>query len=120
MQLTFAAALEGRWREELQRSLATYLGISAWRVLIGYVRGSVQVAVRIIDADGIGSAPTAAGSVEYLQQQWLDASDRTLTIGAYTLTAVSGVAPSPLPPSPRPPAPPPPPPEQPTSRLRCT
>ena len=56
----------------------------------GVRAGSVNVGVRIIDTDEMGTEQTAADSVEYLQQQWLGAGDQTLTVGAYNLIAVSG------------------------------
>ena len=48
--------VDDEWKAELRRALAEHLGISAWRVFVVYVRaGSVEVGVRIIDADGMGN-----------------------------------------------------------------
>ena len=64
------SAVDDEWKAELRRDIARSLGISAWRVIIDYVRaGSVQVGVRIIDADGVGAEPTAAASADRLIQQ---------------------------------------------------
>ena len=103
------------WRAGLRRSLATYLGISAWRVLIDYVRaGSVQVGVRIIDADGMGNEQSAAKSTAYLIQ--LLEGKEQLEVAGYKLTAAEVVLSPPFPPPPHPPPPyPPAPPSPPTS-----
>ena len=79
-------------------------------MIIDYARaGSVQVGVRIIDADGVGAEPTAAASADRLIQQGSArfGSGEEFVIGAYSLTEVGIAQPSPPPPPP-PPTPPPP------------
>ena len=110
------SAVDDDWKAELRRGIALSLGISAWRVIIEYVRaGSVQVGVRIIDADGMGNELTAAASAAYLVQLGSEkfGSGGQLALGAYTLTEVGIAQPSPPPPPPTPLAPQPLPPPHP-------
>ena len=69
-------------------------------MLIDYVRaGSVQVGVRIIDADGMGTEQSAAKSAAYLKEL-LDRK-KQLEIDEYSLTAAEVVRAPPYPPSSR-------------------
>ena len=69
-----------------------------WRVLIDYVRaGSVQVGVRIIDAEGMGNEQSAAKSTAYLIQ--LLEGKEQLEVAGYSLTAAEVVLSPPSPPS---------------------
>ncbi len=107
MAAELSVANTDAWKAGLRRALATHLGISAWRVLIDYVRaGSVQVGVRIIDADGMGTEQSAAKSAAYLKEL-LDRK-KQLEIDEYSLTAAEVVRAPPYPPSSPPPLAPPP------------
>jgi hypothetical protein len=105
------------WKAGLRRAIATHLGISAWRVLIDYVRagsrrgralnvGSVQVGMRIIDADGAGTEESAAQSAAYLKE--LLVGKDQLEVAEYSLTAAEVMESPPPPPSSPSPSPPPP------------
>ena len=115
LQLTFRgdiADADAAWRASLRKSLATYLGISAWRVIIDYVRaGSVQVVVRLIDAEGMGNEPTAAASAANLLARQLPVD----VSASHELIAIGIAEPSPPPPPPSPPLAPPPPPPPPSA-----
>jgi len=117
-------ANEDRWRDRLRRSLAKDLGISAWRVLIDYVRaGSVNVGVRIIDTEEMGTEPTAADSANYLinyLQERFDA-ERAIDLPSLKWIEIVAVGASVRMPSPPPPPPPsaPPPPSPPPAPDPC-
>jgi len=73
-------------------------------VIIDYVRaGSVQVVVRLIDAEGMGNEPTAAASAAYL----LDRQLPVAVSASHDLIAIGVAQPSPPPPPPSPPLAPP-------------
>ena len=114
--MNLEVAREDRWQDRLRRSLAKDLGISAWRVLIDYVRaGSVNVGVRIIDTEEMGTEPTAADSANYLINYLQERFDAERAIDLPSLkwieiVAVGASVRMPSPPPPPPPSAPPPPP----------
>ena len=120
------------WKEGLRDALATGLGISPWRVRVGFVRAAsaraqvrvhVQVQAILIDGEeeSMGFEGTAEESAGYLLQLLEDNGGELVLEGneeaVYRLTAVvfalSSPPHPPPPPPPHPPHPPPPPPPHP-------
>ena len=90
--------INDEWKVKFARDLATFLGISASRVFVEFLRGgSVILGVRIIDVDEMGDELSAAGSSKFLANR---VATSALRIGDTTAAVVTSIVRSPSPPPP--------------------
>ena len=93
--------VDDEWKASFTRDLATFLGISASRVFVEFLRGgSVILGVRIIDLDEMGDELSAAESSKFLANR-VATSALPIAIAGHRLVSIVR-SPSPPPPPPLP------------------